>query len=216
MHACTLLDTTADLYLDQACRCRYADLRGAALAVEHLRRRGFDAGDVEVRPRGLRLRPAALAVVSESLRRLVAIIVGGAVAIVTLVLRGWGAAELATATVAATVAGSLVYAAEAVALRWRRSRIARDASVVEVNAFDVVVASDAARAEGELARWWNPSARPAHRVQCGRPVLGGRSGTRAPALRSDLARPRAATAADPRNGSVTVAGGHERSAVTRS
>lgn len=139
----------------------YSDVRGAALAVEHLLGRGFEPRDVQVRPAELRIRPIALAPVPDEPRRLGVVIV--ALLTVALWTRWHGAtsSQLLLAITAAALVGGLAYAAEAGALRLRRRRRRRAGNTVVARRFEVLVARDHQRAEHELARWWDPEAPPA-------------------------------------------------------
>lgn len=139
----------------------YADVRGAALAVEHLVGRGFDPLDIQVRPGDLRVRSIALAHVSHAPRRRGALIV----AVLTVALwtrwHGTTASDLLLATIVAVLFAGLAYAGEDAALRFRRRRRARSTNTLVARRFQVLVARDQRRAELELARWWDPEATPA-------------------------------------------------------
>jgi hypothetical protein len=139
----------------------YRDLRGAALAVRYLMSRGWSGDNVLVRPDGLRPKPAALDLVPDEARRVPAIIVGALAGVAVVAIIGLSIASVTLGIVTAFSAGAAVYAIDDLRLRRRRARVRAAASAVEVERFDVVCSIDAAAANHELARWWDPDARPA-------------------------------------------------------
>jgi hypothetical protein len=138
----------------------YADLRGAALAVRHLRRCGFD-GRVHVRPTAAAPLEGTFVTVPTDPRRSVGVLTGGAVLASILALAGASVGAAVVGLPAAAVVGGLAYSADDAMLRLRRRRAHRAASLARVGRWDVVCQDEPEAAEHELARWWDPEALPA-------------------------------------------------------
>jgi hypothetical protein len=139
----------------------YATVRGAMLAVDHLRSSGIDVKDVAVRPRSLSLHDHALDAVADEpgVRRAIA---GGVVAdLLALVLLGPSLGAVLLAALVGTLVGVLVLAVDIAQLTVRRRRRDRRSNLVRADKFEIVC--PAQNAEHLLAAWWDPKAPPATR-----------------------------------------------------
>lgn len=138
----------------------YADLRGAARAVHHLRERGVHIDGVQVRPRHVRSVDGALATVPAEPRRRVGVGGGVLVGAIIVLLLGWDLGGALLAIALGALGGGVAYWLDDVVLRWRARRAAAAASTLKVGHFEILCSRDPGAAEHELATWWDPTARP--------------------------------------------------------
>jgi hypothetical protein len=145
----------------------YATFDGALRAATHLVELEYQPADVAISPRDFHVVDH-----DRLLPRLVRAARRGAVFVASAAAGMWlawtvGASALAGTliplTIAAGIAGALAGAVVGV-VQHRRARVVTWGNrrpELEPTAFDVVVGADPARADHDLARWWDPAAPPA-------------------------------------------------------
>jgi hypothetical protein len=145
----------------------YATIDGALRAATHLVELQFEPAEVAVSPRAFHVvdRDRLVRRLARGVRRgmvLGVITVAGVWLLWTIGITSL-VGTLAPIAIVAAIAGALIGAVVAV-VQYRRARVMTwgiRRPELEPTAFDVVVRGDAAEANHELARWWDPASPPA-------------------------------------------------------